>query len=295
MRILKTIWRVITFPFRLFWGVISFMARGLYNIRVSVQDFFSEEEYEDDSTVADALNKAIDQPQEILVHLNALRKHLFRAVGVLMLTTLLSFMFFEQILGLLARPLEGGMDALVAIEVTEPIGTVMRVSLFTGFAVAFPYIAFELFLFVAPGLSRRARMWGLLAIPVATLFFVAGMTFAYFVMLPTALPFLLSFMGIQTIPRPSNYVAFVTSLMFWIGVAFEFPLVIFLMAKLGLISARQLRQQWRLAVVVIAGMSALITPTVDPVNMGLVMLPLVLLYFLSIILAALAQPKPSPA
>ncbi len=126
---------------------------------------------------------------------------------------------------------------LVAIEVTEPIGTVMRVSLLTGVALAFPYIAIEVWLFIAPGLSRKARIWGLLAIPVATLFFLGGMAFAYFVMLPTALPFLLNFMGINTIPRPSSYISFVTAIMFWLGVFFEFPLVIFFLAKLGLVRA----------------------------------------------------------
>jgi sec-independent protein translocase protein TatC len=190
-------------------------------------------------------------------------------------------------LDFLTEPL-GGQE-LIAIDVTEPIGTVMRVSLLTGFAIAFPYIALELWLFIAPGLSRNARIYGLFAIPIATLFFLGGMAFTYFVMLPTALPFLLNFMGIETIPRPSTYVKFVTSIMFWIGVAFEFPLVIFLLAKIGLVRAEMLAKQWRLAIVIIAVAAALITPTVDPVNMALVMGPLILLYFLSIFLAKIAQ------
>jgi sec-independent protein translocase protein TatC len=117
------------------------------------------------------------------------------------------------------------------------------------------------------------------------------MAFAYFVMLPTALPFMLNFMGITTIPRPSSYIKFVTSLMFWIGIAFEFPLVIFLMAKLGWVKARVLAKQWRIAIVIIAVVGALITPTVDPVNMTLVMLPMIVLYAFSILLAFIAQPK----
>lgn len=290
---LRSIWRILTAPFRFIFWLFRAIG-GWFSRRISEVRLFFTEEIED-APVGEALNKAIDNPMGLLEHLDALRKHLMRSVLALAITTAFSFTFFTPILELLSRPLEGGIESLVAIEVTEPIGTVMRVSLLTGFAMAFPYIGFELFLFAAPGLSRRARIYGLLSIPVATVFFIGGMAFAYFVMLPTALPFLLNFMGITTIPRPSSYVKFVTSLMFWIGIAFEFPLVIFLMAKLGWVNARVLLKQWRFAVVIISVISALITPTVDPVNMSLVMLPMVLLYAFSILLAFIAQPKaPGP-
>jgi sec-independent protein translocase protein TatC len=144
-------------------------------------------------------------------------------------------------------------------------------------------------MFIAPGVSRRSRIFGLFAIPVATFFFLGGMAFAYYVMMPTALPFLINFMGINTDPRPSSYIGFVTGLMFWIGVAFEFPLVIYLLASLGLVKAKLLASQWRVAIVIIAIVAALITPTVDPVNMSLVMGPMIALFFLSIGLAYIAQ------
>jgi sec-independent protein translocase protein TatC len=283
----RLIWRILTAPFRIIAWIFQAIGRWISNTAAEVREFFTEDV--EDAPVAEALNKAIDHPNEILVHLDALRKHLLRSVLALAITTAFSFTFFQQILAVLSRPLKGGIESLVAIEVTEPIGTVMRVSLLTGFAIAFPYIALEIWMFIAPGLSRRARIYGLLAIPVATLFFIGGMAFAYFFMLPTALPFLLNFMGIHTIPRPSSYVKFVTSLMFWIGVAFEFPLVIYLMARLGWVKAKMLAQQWRLALVIIAVVAALITPTVDPVNMSLVMLPMTVLYFFSVFLAWIAQ------
>jgi sec-independent protein translocase protein TatC len=115
------------------------------------------------------------------------------------------------------------------------------------------------------------------------------MSFAFFVMLPTALPFLFNFMGLTTQPRPSSYYNFVTLIMFWIGVTFEFPLAIYLLASLGVIKAKTLASQWRFAIVVIAVLAAAITPTVDPVNMGLVMSPMIVLYFISIGLAYIAQ------
>jgi sec-independent protein translocase protein TatC len=108
-------------------------------------------------------------------------------------------------------------------------------------------------------------------------------------MLPTALPFLLDFLGIATKLRPASYFDFVTSLMFWIGVAFEFPLVIFGISAMGFIQPKTLLKQWRLAVVIISVLAALITPTVDPVNMALVMGPMTGLYFLSILFSWLAQ------
>jgi sec-independent protein translocase protein TatC len=285
--LLRNLWRIVTTPFRIIFWILRPIGRGINNVSREIHGFFSEEV--EDAPVGDALSKAWDHPQELLVHIDALRKHLFRSAAVLAITTALSFTFFEQILAFLSIPLHG--EKLVAIEVTEPIGTVMRISLLSGVALAFPYIALEIWLFIAPGLSRTARIWGLLAIPIATLFFLGGMAFAYYAILPAALPFLLNFMGITTIPRPSSYVSFITALMFWLGVFFEFPLVVFLLAKLGLVKASFLVKQWRFAVVIIAVIAAAITPTVDPVNMSLVMGPMVLLYFFSILLAKIAQPR----
>jgi sec-independent protein translocase protein TatC len=286
-KLLKNIWRFITAPFRFIYWFFRGIFRWFSGKFKEIRSFFTEEV--EDSPVTDAVSKAVEHPQELLVHLDALRKHLLRSIAAIALATALSFTFNHQILEFLSRPLAGGMESLIAIEVTEPIGTVMRVSLLSGFAVAFPYVALELWMFIAPGLSRKSRFYGLLAIPIATVFFIGGMAFAYFVMLPAALPFLLNFMGIATIPRPSSYIKFVTGIMFWLGVAFEFPLVIYLLARLGLVRAEMLQQQWRLAIVIIAVVAAVITPTVDPVNMSLVMGPMIVLYFLSIVLAKIAQ------
>jgi sec-independent protein translocase protein TatC len=286
-KFIRTLWQIITTPFRILFWIFRRLGRGIRNVGYEIHSFFAEEV--EDAPVGDALSKAWDHPQELLVHIDALRKHLLRSVAVLVITTALSFTFFPQILAFLSIPLHG--EKLVAIEVTEPIGTVMQVSLLGGVALAFPYIALETWLFIAPGLSRKARIWGLLAIPIATIFFLGGMAFAYYVMMPAAIPILLNFMGIFTVPRPKSYISFVTALLFWLGVFFEFPLVIFLLAKVGIVKASFLIKQWRLAVVIIAVIAAAITPTVDPVNMSLVMGPMVLLYFLSVLLAKIAQPR----
>jgi sec-independent protein translocase protein TatC len=213
---------------------------------------------------------------------------LFRSIIALAITTGVSFIFAPRILDFLARPI-GGLEALQAIEVTESVGAFMRISLLTGFAIALPYIGFELFAFINPGLKRGERVLVVVALPIAFLLFLTGIAFTYFVLLEPALNFLLHFMGINTIPRPSNYVRFVTSLMLWIGLAFEFPLVIYVLAGLGVVRAGSLARGWRYAIVVIAIIAAAATPTVDPVNMSLVMAPMIVLYFVSVVLAAIAQ------
>ena len=281
--------RIITAPFRFIFWILRTIVRWIAGIFTNMKVFFSEEP--EDAPLPEAFAKTIENPMGILEHLNALRKHLFRALIFLVITTVISFTFIQPILSFLSYPLPGGLSSLTAIDVTEPIGTVMRVALLAGFALAFPYIALEIWMFIAPGISRRSRLFSLLAIPVATLFFLGGMAFAFYVMMPAALPFMLNFAGINTIPRPSSYIKFVTGLMFWLGVAFEFPLVIYLLASIGMVKAKMLSDQWRLAVVIIAVLAAAITPTVDPVNMSLVMGPMVLLYFLSVGLAMLAQRK----
>ena len=161
-------------------------------------------------------------------------------------------------------------------------------ALLAGIAIALPYVAFEFWLFAAPGLRPRERWYGLVGIPLAAVFFIGGLALPYYMLLPSALPFLLSILGFNPQLRASSYFSFVTGLMFWLGLAFEFPLVIYVLTAIGFVKPRALAQQWRIAVVVIAIMAAAITPTVDPVNMGLVMLPMTGLYFISIGLSYLA-------
>jgi sec-independent protein translocase protein TatC len=285
---LNFIWKVITAPFRFIARIVRSIAASLTNSAQGISSYFKEEEL-DDAPIGDTLSATIENPRALLPHINALRKHLLRAVLAILITTAISFLFVRDILAYLAAPLSGGIHELVAIDVTENVGTVMRVILLSGFTLALPYVIFEIWLFVAPALKVSSRIKGLFAIPAALVLFVGGMAFAYFIMLKAALPFLFNFMGLSTQPRPSSYYNFVTLIMFWIGITFEFPLVIYLLASLGWIKAKMLASQWRIAIVIIAVLAAIITPTVDPVNMSLVMAPMIVLYFISIGLAYLAE------
>jgi sec-independent protein translocase protein TatC len=220
-------------------------------------------------------------------HVETLRMHLLRIVIALAIGVGVSFYFAVPLMGYLAVPV-GGLEKLQAIEVTEEVGVFMRVALTSGIAIMLPYIAFELWLFAAPGLRPRERKMGLAGIPLATLLFLGGMAFTYFVLLPPALLFLGNFTSIAQFWTAREYFKFVTGLMLWIGLFFEFPLVIYILTSIGFVKPRILLNQWRLAVVIIAVIAAAITPTVDPVNMGLVMIPMTLLYFISIGLSYIA-------
>ena len=280
-KFLRRLWRIITFPFRILGKVFLFPFEAFKRARI----FLSEEP--EDQTLTEAFSATVKHPSALLEHLDALRKHIFRMVLAMVIGTGISATFTPQIIEILSKPI-GGINTLQAIDVTESVGVFMRVAIIAGFALALPYIGFELWLFAAPGLHARARRMGLLGIPLTLVFFIGGGSFAYFLLLPTALPFLLSFMGIHTSPRVSSYVDFVTGLLFWIGIAFEFPLVIYVLSLMGLVKPKMLVKYWRIAIVVIAVLAAAITPTVDPVNMSLVMAPMILLYFLSIGLSQIA-------
>ncbi len=224
----------------------------------------------------------------ILGHFTELRKRLLVMIVALAVGVIASFAFSQKIAEYLAAPI-GGLSAMSSIEVTENVSAFMKISMLSGVIIALPVIVFEILAFVIPGLKPSERKWIWMVIPVATVFFIGGVSFAYFVMLPAALPFLLDFMGITTSPRPSNYFSFVLNLMFWVGVCFEMPLVVFVLARLGIINVKGLLKQWRIAIIGSAVLAALITPTPDPVNMGLMMIPLLGLYIVSILFAVFAR------
>lgn len=220
----------------------------------------------------------------LLVHLEELRQRIFKAFGAVLLTTMLSFGFAGPLIDFLASPI-GGRPALVSIEVTENLTIFMRVSLLSGLVLGMPFVVYQALRFILPGLKTNERTWLLLGVPAASLLFVSGVAFTWFMMLPTALPFLINFLGITTEVRPLNYFDFVTTMMVWIGLCFEMPLVVVLLARVGLVTPGVLAAGWRYAVVAISLVAALITPTIDPVTMLLVMLPLLGLYAISILLA----------
>ncbi len=223
-------------------------------------------------------------------HLDELRKRLLFSLIALVVTVAVSVVFADKLLKWVARPI-GGLENLLSIQVTENLSVYFRVTLLSGFILALPFLLVQLILFISPGLTTKERKWVLVAVPFATLLFLIGAVFAYFVMLPAAIPFLVQFPGPEVLPKWRDYVNFVTSLIFWIGLSFETPLLMYILAKLGIVSAKGLAKQWRIAIILIAVIAAVATPTPDPVNMVLLMAPLLILYLLGILLAAFARRK----
>lgn len=284
-KLLSALWRVVIFPFVLVFNILAFpfrMIRKAYN--------FLNRDLDEDRPIMDTFASIASEEQaraSLWDHVEALRMHLLRIVIALAVGVGLSLYFTIPLMEYLAGPV-GGLPNLQAIEVTEEFGVFMRVALTSGLAIMLPYIAFELWLFAAPGLRPRERKMGLAGIPLAAILFLGGMAFTFFYLIPAALPFLGNFTSISQFWTAKEYFKFVTGLMLWIGLFFEFPLVIYVLTSVGFVKPRILLQQWRLAVVIIAIISATVTPTVDAVTMGLVMLPLTLLYFVSIGLSFIA-------
>jgi len=232
--------------------------------------------------------------QTLLQHLSELRRRVFICLVAVLAGSAVSFVFFEEIVEILVEPARdlglGTGGELIYTEVTELLTTAIKVSFVSGLILASPIIVSQGVMFVAPGLTRQEKRYLFGFMPVVILAFAGGVAFAYYILTPPALHFLLTFGGDIATPliRISNIINLMIRLLFWMGLAFETPLVMFLLASLGIASASSLGRFRRYWVVVAFILAAMITPTVDPVNQALVAGPLLVLYELGILLAWLA-------
>jgi sec-independent protein translocase protein TatC len=231
----------------------------------------------------------------LIGHLLDLKDHLVRIGISLVVCSALTFVFAERIMEWLLLPTRGFEERFLlhAFKPTTTISMFMKISLFSGAILAMPYIVYQLLHYILPGLTDKEKSALIWIIPGATILFGGGVAFAYFVMIPPALSFLFSWWSelIEQTWMVEDYVEFVTGLVFWVGVSFQTPLLMTFVARLGVVTAQQMLSAWRFASVGIAVLAAFITPTPDPINMGLIMLPLLALYFFGILLAWIAQPK----
>jgi sec-independent protein translocase protein TatC len=230
---------------------------------------------------------AEDKPVSIWDHLEDLRKTLLYAIFGILICVIAGYFIARPVMDFLARPI-GGIANLQAIEVTENVSVTMRVALLVGIIIATPWVFYQFFSFIGKGLTKKEKRAVLIAVPFATLMFVGGAAFAYFVMLPTSIQFFMTFLQVETTLRIKSYIDFVTNLIFWIASSFELPVLVFVLARVGLVTPKMLLSGWRVAVVVIAVAAAIITPTADPINMAIFMIPLFALYLLSIGLSVIA-------
>ncbi len=225
----------------------------------------------------------------ILGHLLELRKRLIKSVIAVAITTLISFIFAKQIFYFLILPAEG--INLIYIEMTEMIGTYMKVCLASGIILAMPYLVFQLIMFVSPALTRKEKRYVYLVLPWIALMFAAGVAFSYFILIPPATKFLITFGSDIATPqiKIGNYISIVTRLLLAIGLVFEMPVITTFLSRLGVITPKWLSDKRKMAVIFAFILAAIITPTFDPLNQSLVAVPLVILYEMSIWLAKLVQ------
>ncbi|MCH2524763.1 MAG: twin-arginine translocase subunit TatC [Dehalococcoidia bacterium] len=236
---------------------------------------------------------AQDSEISLKSHLLELRNRLIVSALALVLGTIVAFLFHQYIFEFLMVPARGfeSIDGnkLIFTQITEMLGITMKISILGGFVIASPVLLYQVVMFVSPGLTKREKRFLLLLAPGGTICFIAGMAFGYFVLLPPGLKFLLTFGSDIASPmiRIGNYVNLVTRLLFWLGVAFETPLVMFFLSKIGIVRPDSFARGRRYSVVVAFILGALITPTFDPVNQTLVAVPIILLYETGIWLAKL--------
>ncbi len=240
-----------------------------------------------------------DAPEEeiggmaLIDHVREIRDRVFRCAIAMAIGSAIGFAISTPVLKILIQPYAatGEMEKIIVNSPTEALTNIFSVSLMVAAMLALPYILFQFLAFIMPGLYDHEKRSIYFGLPFGFVLFVIGVAFAWFVMVPNGLAFLKG-LGAEVFTamwKADEYIPFVTGLLFWLGVAFEMPLIMYLLARANVITGRLLMKNWRYAIIIIAIISAVITPTPDPINMGLVMAPLLVLYGISIVLAFLAR------
>jgi len=240
----------------------------------------------------------------VLGHFSELRKRLIRSIIVLVITAIISFVFYERIFDILIYPAPEGIT-LQAIKMTEMLGATMRVALICGVILAMPYLTYELVMFISPALTRREKRYVYIVLPWIALMFAAGVAFAYFILIPRITGFLIGWGSniVSVQPMFSDYINVVTRLLLVVGLVFELPVLTTFLSRIGVIKPKWLADKRKPAIIISFILAAIITPTIDPINQCLVAAPLILLYEMSIWLSKLVYKRktvadediPSPA
>ena len=238
-------------------------------------------------------------------HLLELRTRLIISVIALIVTTGVACVFYRTWFEIAIRPVVGrgscmamrdgashGVSmptCLQAITPTELVFAFFQLALVVGLIAAMPVIAYQVWAYIAPGLTRKERRYVIAIIPGATFSFIVGVSFAYFALMPAALSFLLGFSDVVEIrPTVASYISFVSRLLIAIGVIFQLPLAMFFLSKVHLINPKMLGSIRRYVIVAAFIISAVVTPTPDPLNQLLVAVPILVLYEVGVLLARVA-------
>ncbi len=232
---------------------------------------------------------------ELKPHLVELRKRLGISVAVLFVAFFTCFTVWEPILAWMILPLEDVLPAgseVIFTKVQEPFFTALKVAFFSGFILSLPIIFWQFWLFIAPGLYENEKRLVIPFVTFATLMFLMGASFCYYIVVPLGFDFLINF-GAQlfkALPSIGEYVSFFTKLLFGFGLAFELPVITFFFAKLGFVTDKSLIRFFRYAIIIIFLVAALLTPP-DLLTQFLMAGPLIVLYGVSILVARAVNPE----
>ena len=227
----------------------------------------------------------------LVEHLGELRARLLVALGSVVIVAAIAFAFNQTLIDWLIEPLPDDKE-LITLGVTEPFFTSLKVSFFAGLAVALPVVLYQLWAFLAPAIEEHAQRVVAFMAALGGLLFAGGIVFAYFIVLPRALAFLTNFNEelFDVEIRASYYFSFVLVALLGMGLVFEMPIFVLTLVRLRIVTAAQLRRNWRMGVVVVF-LVAILLPTVDPVSLAFEVVPLLGLYFLSVWLASYMEKR----
>jgi sec-independent protein translocase protein TatC len=224
-----------------------------------------------------------------LEHLEELRTRLLRAGIYLAGGFAACWGFHEQIFHFLTQPLRraGFQDQFIYTSPAEAFMLYMKMSFFVGIFVASPLVLWEIWAFISPGLYRHEKAWAVPFIAMGSVFFIMGALFGHYVLFPVTFRFLWGFAGpdMRFLPRIGEYWSFYSWFLLGLGIVFQIPVIIFVLARIGLVSAKMLLRGWKWAVLGSFIVSAVITPTPDAVTQTTLAAPMIGLYFLGVLVA----------
>jgi sec-independent protein translocase protein TatC len=240
----------------------------------------------------DILNEPMSERRAtVMEHLKELRKRILYSAAAIIVGLVIGIFLADRVILILQR-LAPNLEWYF-FHLTEYITTWFQVGLTTGVVITMPFLVYQLFAFIGPGLTQREKRFILTIIPAITVLFLLGVAFAYFVALPIMLNFLYTFgAGIaEPLPSISDYINVVTRVLLFVGLIFETPMIIMGLARLGLVSPKWLasrRKWWILLAFIIA---AVISPTIDIYSQTILAVPMILLMELGILLARMVYKK----
>jgi sec-independent protein translocase protein TatC len=236
----------------------------------------------------------MDKDLTFIGHLEELRKRIIVSLIWIGAATMASMPFAPQLLTFLKKPASGAIEKLAFFGPQDAFIIYMRIGFMAGFALSFPAVAYQLWKFISPALDDRFKKNTISFVLSCSIAFILGSLFAFLVLLPAALKFLLSFgsADLEPVISASQYISFVTSMILACGLVFEMPVLSFILTRMGVINAKMLWSKLNIAVVVIVIAAAVITPTTDVFNMMVLAVPMLGLYIVSIWVSAITKTRP---